>query len=145
MGFMSGSDPDWEVITSFSDAHVDQLCTLYNRQWWSPGRTSAGIRKMLDRSDVAIGLLDPDNGELAGFCRALSDGIYRAVIYDVMVAEAYQKRGLGRALMDVISAHPQIREVDRAELVCLPHLVPFYEKWGFEAAPGDWHAMIRLP
>ncbi len=39
-------------------------------------------------------------GELVGFARATSDGVFSATIWDVAVAPVWQRSGLGRALME---------------------------------------------
>ena len=97
---------------------------------------------MLSASAAVVGLTDK-NGTLIGFCRALSDGIYRATIYDVIVDEGYQGSGLGKKLMDTILIHPALVNTARIELACLPELVPFYEKWGLEVVPPEWKQMVK--
>lgn len=101
-----------------------------------------GIMTMLSASAAVVGLIDKD-GTLIAFCRALSDGIYRATIYDVMVAEDQQKTGLGDKLIDTLLAHPALKDVARIELACLPELVPFYQKWGLEVVPEEWKQMVK--
>jgi GNAT superfamily N-acetyltransferase len=116
------------------------------RQWWSRQRTVEGINTMLAASSAVVGLIDDDDdgdGTLVAFGRALSDGIYRATIYDLMVDEGYQGSGLGRQLMDSILIHPALAKVARIELACLPELVPFYEKWGLEVVPLEWKQMVK--
>ena len=43
-----------------------------------------------------------DHEQLIGFGRAISDGAYQAAIYDVVVVPTYQKRGIGRLIMERI-------------------------------------------
>jgi GNAT superfamily N-acetyltransferase len=43
-----------------------------------------------------------DREKLIGFGRATSDGAYQAAIYDVVVIPEYQKRGIGRLIMERI-------------------------------------------
>jgi ribosomal protein S18 acetylase RimI-like enzyme len=43
-------------------------------------------------------------GQLLGFARATSDGALSAVIWDVAVAPAWQRGGLGRALVERLTA-----------------------------------------
>jgi len=135
-----------QVIHSLNAAQIDELCALYHKQWWSKQRTPSGVSTMLTASSAVVAVIDDDadeHGTLIGFCRALSDGIYRATIYDVMVVEAQQKTGLGRQLMDAILAHPALKNVARIELACLPELVPLYERWGLKTVPPEWRQMVR--
>ena len=43
-----------------------------------------------------------DREKLVGFGRATSDGAYQAAIYDVVVIPEYQKRSIGRLIMERI-------------------------------------------
>ncbi len=44
-----------------------------------------------------------EDGKLVGFARAISDGYYYAGIYDVVVRPDYQKQGIGKAMMDMLT------------------------------------------
>jgi ribosomal protein S18 acetylase RimI-like enzyme len=65
------------------------------------------------------------------FCRVLTDFVFRATIYDVIVAPPHRGQGLGRRLLDAITTHPRLQNVSVLWLCCEPDRVPFYEKWGF--------------
>jgi ribosomal protein S18 acetylase RimI-like enzyme len=39
-------------------------------------------------------------GQLIGFARATSDGVFSATIWDVAVSPVWQRSGLGRAIME---------------------------------------------
>ena len=112
-------------------------------QWWSRGRTPDRVRRMLQHSDVVVAVVEPDSGVLQAFCRALSDGEFRAVVYDVIVHPDHQGEGLGTQLLDALCAHPLIGGVDRVELFCLPELVPYYTRWGFAPVPPGWRTLTR--
>lgn len=43
-------------------------------------------------------------GQLIGFGRAISDGVYQAAVYDVVIVPEFQSRGLGRTIMTHILA-----------------------------------------
>ncbi|WP_417714868.1 GNAT family N-acetyltransferase [Pseudoalteromonas obscura] len=55
-------------------------------------------------------------GELVGFARVLSDFIYKAVIFDVIVAPDERGKGLGITLMELIKHHPKLNKVLHFEL-----------------------------
>ena len=66
--------------------------------FWASGRNRRDLASMiLGSSQVVTAWLQ--SGELVGFGRASSDGIYRAVLWDVVVDEGHQGRGIeiGRA------------------------------------------------
>jgi GNAT superfamily N-acetyltransferase len=75
-------------------------------------------------------LCDIDSDKLIGFARAISDQIFRAAIYDVMLETKYQGKGIGRLLMDTVLNNPKMKCVERIELYTVDK-APFYEKWGF--------------
>lgn len=136
-----GKPDTYSQVTTLTAAQIEELCRLYATQWWTGDRTVSGVRRMLAGSDVVVGLTDPADDRLVAFCRVLSDGVYRAVVYDVIVAESHQGRGLGRMLMDAVMGHPAVAGVARVELFCLPDMVPFYNKWGFSVVPPEWRTM----
>ncbi len=86
---------------------------------------------MLSHSSVIIALEEVETSRLIGFSRVLSDGCYKALIFDVIVAEDQRATGLGRRLVDLIFAHLLNRDVHHKELYCLPELVPYYRAWEF--------------
>ena len=66
-----------------------------------------------------------ESDELVAF---LTDYVYKALVLNVIVAEAYRGSGLGARLMDAVMGHPRLRDVRHFELYCLPELTPFYER-----------------
>jgi GNAT superfamily N-acetyltransferase len=117
-----------------SEEQVLQLHALYQGEWWTRGRELDDVRRMLAGSDLIVALCEPETGRLAAFGRVLTDGVYKAFLFDVIVAPEYRSRGLGRGLMDAVCEHPAVRDVRHLELYCLPELVPFYAQWGFTPA-----------
>lgn len=76
-----------------------------------------------------IGLVDRERNKLVGFSRIITDYVYRATIFDVIVKKEYQGVGIGRILMDSIMEHPQLKKIERIELYCEEDKVEFYNKW----------------
>ncbi len=94
----------------------------------------AGERRLEDW-EIAIANSYPiisvwDREELIGFARATSDGIYRAMIWDVVVHPDYRGQGLGRQLVQTLLAHPRMNRVERIYLTTT-HQQSFYEHIGF--------------
>ena len=123
-------------LNLLNDTQVRQLHQLYQNEWWTKGRTLDDVRRMLDHSDYVFGLCEPQTDELVAFARVLTDRIFKAFIFDVIVAPRYRGHRVGAAMMDRILAHPDLASVKHFELYCLPELVPFYEQWGFSADVG---------
>jgi len=122
------------VVQDLTPTQIQDLEQLYKQGWWSHKRTSQDIQKMLTHSDIIIGLVDSNTQKLIGFTRVLTDYTYRALIWDVLVKSSYQNQGLGKKLIDEILTHPDLQEVEAFLLMCLPEMVPFYEKLGFHSS-----------
>lgn len=117
---------------SFSDRKdidLSQLLRLYHQAPWAKGRTIEQARQMLGHTDVAISAWD--GGRLVGFGRVLTDYVFRASIWDVIVDRHYQSRGIGTELVEHILHYPALKEV---ELFWLCTRMPgFYERIGFSS------------
>ena len=131
------------LVERLSDARIVELCGLYQREFWSKGRTVDGVRRMLENTDVVVAFTDGPDGELVAFARVLTDEVYRAMIYDVIVDASHRGHGLGKLLMDAVVSHPQVRSVHHVELYCRAEMGDFYERWGFEVVTSDVHLMAR--
>jgi N-acetylglutamate synthase-like GNAT family acetyltransferase len=73
---------------------------------------------------------------LVGFARATSDGIYRAVLWDVVIPEDLQGKGLGRLLVEALMSSPQLRDVERIYLMTT-NGAGFYKQLGFQEVAGQ--------
>lgn len=142
---MVSSPPGFRAVGRLDESQVAELHALYQNEWWSRGRGLDDVRRMLAHTDLVFGFLREPAGSLAGFARVLTDRVYKAVIFDVIVAPDCRGRGLGAALIDAILAHPELRGVRHLELYCLPDLLPFYRRWGFSEEIGGTLLMRREP
>jgi len=104
------------------------LQALYAHAVWARGRTVEGIRAMLARTDFHFSAWD--GNQLVGFARVLTDGIYRATVWDVVVHPDYQGRGVGEELMNRLLTHPVLSRVEKIWLNTRDKF-GFYEKFGF--------------
>ncbi len=94
---------------------------------WAQGRQVAQIAESLRGSYLLLGVWEGDR--LIGVARAISDGVYRAVIDDVIVDEPYRGRGIGTEMMRHLVK--RLAHVQGIGLGCDPDQVPFYKRLGF--------------
>lgn len=124
--------PTLKTTVTFSEKkslQPEQLLILFQQAPWAKGRTLADAREMLRHTDVALCAWEGDR--LVGFGRVLTDFVYRATIWDVIVDGAYQKQGIGTEIVQRILQHPRLKKV---ELFWLCTRRPgFYEKLGFSS------------
>jgi ribosomal protein S18 acetylase RimI-like enzyme len=124
--------PTLKSAVTFSETtnlDASQLLRLFRQAPWAKDRTLDDAKEMLRHSDVVLCAWDGDR--LVGFGRVLTDFVYRATIWDVIVDRAYQKQGIGTELVQRILHHPRLNKV---ELFWLCTRRPgFYEKLGFSS------------
>lgn len=130
---MSTIEDRFEYLDRLSDKQVNELCDLYRMTWWARQRQPSDVARMLQHSDVVLGFRDRDADRLVAFARVLSDFVYRATIWDVVVDERYRGQGLGKTLIQTLLTRPDLQHVESWLLLCLPEMVPFYESLGFTA------------
>lgn len=117
------------TITFSERKNIDlsQLVHLYQQAPWAKDRTAEQAQEMLKHTDVVISAWDGDR--LVGFGRVLTDYVFRASIWDVVVRKGYQGRRIGTELVEHILHHPSLKSV---ELFWLCTRMPgFYERLGF--------------
>ena len=109
-----------------------KLCRLLHKHaFWAQQRNMADLKRMLAGSTVVVSLWR--GKRMVGFGRATSDGIHRAVLWDVVVAGDLQGRGLGRRVVEALLSAKAIRNAERVYLMTT-NSSGFYQQLGFEPA-----------
>lgn len=106
--------------------------------------TQSGIRRpvddlgrmarMLKGADVLATAWDGER--LVGVARALTDFSYCCYLSDLAVDRAYQRCGIGAALIAQVSK--AIGEESMLLLLAAPEAMEYYPKIGFESVPNGW-------
>jgi ribosomal protein S18 acetylase RimI-like enzyme len=114
----------------FWPGQLEQLQRLLDQHsFWAQGRSAGQLRRMLAGSQAVVSAWR--GGRLVGFGRASSDGVFRAVLWDVVVAGEEQGRGLGRQLVEALLSDPTLAAVERVYLMTT-NGAGFYQQLGFE-------------
>jgi ribosomal protein S18 acetylase RimI-like enzyme len=114
---------------------LNQLQGLLERNsFWAQGRSQTALKGMLRGSAAAVSVWQ--GRQLVGFGRASSDGLFRAVLWDVVVDEQHQGRGLGRRIVATLLEHPRLRRVERVYLMT-SNSAGFYRQLGFETVSSQ--------
>ena len=119
-----------KTVSTLTDSQLEELVELYKNEFWCRDRTRDDVRQMLENTDVVIALLN-ETDNLVGFVRVLTDYIYKATIYDLIVKKDQRGNRLGKLLMYKVIHHSKLQKVRHFDLDCPPDMVDFYEKWGF--------------
>ncbi|SBO44038.1 GNAT family N-acetyltransferase [Cyanobium sp. NIES-981] len=119
-----------------------KLQRLFNHHaFWAQQRSYPQLRRLLAGSPVVVSLWR--GKRLVGFGRASSDGVCRAVLWDVVVAGDLQGRGLGRQMVEGLLSDPRLRRVERVYLMTT-NSAGFYEQLGFQRVESQ-HLLARHP
>ena len=88
---------------------------LSKNAFWAKGRTIHDLKKCLANSDVVISIWS--NKEIVGFGRALSDGVYRSVLWDIVIDEVHQGKGYGKLIVKNLLDSKKIRNTEKVYLM----------------------------
>ncbi|WLR44268.1 GNAT family N-acetyltransferase [Bacillus carboniphilus] len=99
--------------------------------YWSVGwkkHTVEVIEKIFIASNVFA--ISSINGQVVGLGRAISDGVFNAAIYDVVVHKDFQGRGIGDKIMN--SLLEQLSDISCVHLISTTGNEHFYYKHAFK-------------
>ena len=135
--------PDgWTISDDRARLDVDLLHHfLAVESYWARGRSRAIVERSLANS-LCFGLYAAD-GRQAGFARVVSDRAVIAHLNDVFVLPAWRGRGLGKALVAAVLAHPELVMVARWTL-STSDAHALYASFGFGPLPEPATAMVRI-
>ena len=106
------------------------LLPLMEQSSWALGRSPRDVQSMVDHTNLFITAWD--GHQLVGCGRVLTDYVYRASIWDVIVDAQYQGRDIGTQIIQQILYHPTLERVELFWL-CTRDKQAFYETLGFSA------------
>ena len=102
---------------------------LNENAFWAKDRNKQQICKMLSNSTVVVSLWY--RNQLIGFGRATSDLVFRAVLWDVVVASDRQGLGFGKLITEAILTNKKIQSVEKIYLMTT-NSSEFYKQLGFK-------------
>ena len=107
-----------------------KLQHFFNRNaFWAKGRNINDLKKCLANSDVIVSLWVRD--EIVGFGRALTDGIYRGVLWDIVIDQNYQAKGFGKLIVKSILSSKKIKNTKKLYLMTTNKKL-FYSQLNFK-------------
>jgi len=115
---------------------VHRIWEMLSESYWAKGRPEAVVRKSIERS-LCFGVYD--QGMQVGFARCVTDYATMYWLGDVIIAEVYRGRGLGKALMEAVVGHESIKALRGKLETADAH--GLYEHYGFCLEEGKY--MVR--
>ena len=102
---------------------------LDNNTFWAQSRTLHDLKKCLAKSDVIVSLWI--NNEIVGFGRALTDEIYRGVLWDIVIDQNHQSKGFGTLIVNKILSSKKIKNTQKLYLMTSNKKL-FYSQFDFK-------------
>lgn len=130
-------------IETIDNAQMQQVHALMQGEWWCADRSLNEVRQVVAGSDMVLAFLDND-GSVAAFLRVLTDGIFKAMLYDVIVRADHRNAGLGRKLLERAIDHQKLKPVKSIELYCPDRISGFYVNLGFNVSDSKLHSFEQV-
>ena len=96
---------------------------------WAKNRTIVDLKHCLANSDVVVSLWS--NNKILGFGRALSDGTYRSVLWDIVIDHNHQGKGYGKLIVNSLLESKRIIQSEKVYLMT-SNQKTFYCQIGFK-------------
>jgi len=113
---------------------------LSNQSYWAKGRDLELVEKSIENS-LCFGVFDLNIKQVA-FARIVTDYVVFAWMMDVFVDENYKGKGIGKALIDYIVNHKELRHVNGIGLRT-NDAHELYERYGFTKIPSPNTWMLK--
>ena len=88
---------------------------LDRNTFWAKSRTINDLKKCLANSDVIVSLWV--GNEIVGFGRALTDGVYRGVLWDIVIDQNHQGKGFGTLIVKNLLSSKKIQNTKKLYLM----------------------------
>ncbi|MEI4526044.1 GNAT family N-acetyltransferase [Priestia megaterium] len=111
---------------SIENVEWSRMKDIYHSVGWT-NHNEEKIKKVFQSSSVVA--IAYDENKITGFGRALSDGVFNAAIYDVVIDKEYQNKGIGQQIIENLLA--QLDDISCVHLVSTAGNEEFYKKAGF--------------
>ena len=112
---------------------------LDNNAFWAKNRTITDLKKCLANSDVVVSLWV--GNEIVGFGRALTDGIYRGVLWDIVIDQNHQGKGFGTLIVKNLLSSKEIKNTKKLYLMTTNKKL-FYSQMDFKEVTSQ-NLLIR--
>ena len=112
---------------------------LNSNAFWAKNRTINDLKKCLANSDVIVSLWV--GNEIVGFGRALTDGIYRGVLWDIVIDQNHQGKGFGTLIIKNLLSSKKIKNTKKLYLMTTNKKL-FYSQLDFKEVTSQ-NLLIR--
>ena len=125
-----------EVVFEENNLTVDEYKFLRSDAGWKEINDEQ-IARSIDACDYIV--TARYGTQIVGMVRCLTDGVYMAYVFDVIVHSKYRGNGIGRKMVEKVINHFETDNNYLMQIVLLAitaDIEPFYRKMGFKKYPN---------
>lgn len=115
--------------------------TLSKHAYWAQGRSRETMDTAIDAAE-SHGIYDTHSGAQVGYARVVTDGVLFAWLCDVIVDPDRRGEGIGKMLVDAVTADLDARGVRRT-LLMTADAHGLYAQYGFAVPDQPENTMVR--
>ena len=135
------TENNFTISTDKSKIDIDYVNAFLSNSYWSPGVPMETVKKAMNGS-LCFGVYD--NEKQIGYARMVTDTATFAYLADVFIDGNYRGKGLGKWLVKVILAHPDLQGLRRI-LLATKDAHRLYEQLGFTPINNPERYMVYDP
>ena len=134
----SKENPGYDLKSGFQSMDFVKVTEMLKTAYWCKGIKIDEVKKGALNSALVVGAF-LRNGVQIGFARVISDRTRFAYVLDVIVDDAFQRKGVGQSMMKYILSYPDLKDVYQWFLVSST-AQGVYRKVGFKelSTPEKW-------
>jgi GNAT superfamily N-acetyltransferase len=129
------------ISTDKSRLDMEYIHQFLSNSYWSPGVPIETVKRAINGS-LCFGVYDKDRQ--IGYARMITDQATFAYLADVFIDENCRGKGLGKWLINMILAHPDLQGLRRI-MLATKDAHKLYEQLGFTALPEPGRYMVYNP
>ncbi|KAH0753658.1 hypothetical protein KY290_023928 [Solanum tuberosum] len=126
---------------TITDLNLDHLNSVFVAVGF-PRRDTEKIQIALENTDSLLWIEYEKTKRPVAFARATGDGVFNAIIWDVVVDPNFQGIGLGKAVMERLVTELLRKGITNIALYSEPRVLGFYRPLGFIADPDGIRGMV---
>ena len=111
----------------FKSENIDSIKEVYESVGWLGHDKEKKEKIFLNSSHVVI---VKNYDEVIALARALTDGVFNAAIYDVVVKKTYQQKGISRKMIEILLE--DLKQISCIHLISTTGNEELYRKLGFK-------------
>ncbi|CAI9282849.1 unnamed protein product [Lactuca saligna] len=126
---------------TIDDLNLDHLNSVFVAVGF-PKRDTDKIKVALEHTDSLLWVEYEKTKRPVAFARATGDGVFNAIIWDVVVDPNFQGIGLGKAVIERVVEELLQKGITNIALYSEPRVLGFYRPLGFISDPEGIRGMV---